>query len=178
MSSTLTAGCGSCGVVTGGGKKIRRKTTKKRKNGCGCKNNFGFFNGFIKNKRRSTLRSKNRSNSQKGGFIPSKKNISKRIHTKNTPFLNTNQKKISKQAGGVFGAVPPFTTNSHSFANVPYNSYNNIGSLENPTNTRILGGTTNPTTESTNTVPPNNTSLLSKYTTVLNNTGVPSPILV
>lgn len=172
MSSTLTASCG--------GKKIRRKTTKKRKIGCGCKKPFSFFTGFIKNKHVSSLRS--RTKSQKGGFIPSKKNISKRIYSKNA-VLNTNQKKISKQSGGVFGAVPPFTTNSHSFANVPYDSYNNIGSLENPINTRIFGGTTNPTstnTESTSTAPINNTTLLSKYSNALNNNNeiVPNPILV
>ena len=40
MSSTSTTDCGGCGVITGGGKKPQRKTTKKRKTDCGCKKAF------------------------------------------------------------------------------------------------------------------------------------------
>lgn len=131
MTSIMSAGCGVCGIMPGGSKKrTQKKKSNKKRKGCNCDNSLKKILFF-------TLRNKKRSTSQKGGFIPSKKHISRRSTSKktNNSFLISKTKKKINQLGGVFGEVFPFSTNSHSFAN--------IGSLENPTNTRLLGGNAN-----------------------------------
>jgi len=127
----MTAGCGVCGVMTGGSKKRtqKNKSNKKRK-GCKCDNSFKKMLFF-------TLRNKKRLTLHKGGFIPSKKHPSRRVYSSNkksnNSFFISKMKKKINQSGGV--ELHPFATNSQSFANV--------GSLENPINTRLSGGNAN-----------------------------------
>ncbi len=131
MTSIMTAGCGACGVMSGGGKKKtqKNKSNKKRK-GCGCDSSLKKILFF-------TLRNKKRSTLKKGGFIPSKKHASRRFYSTNkktnNSFLISKMKKKINQSGGV--ELHPFATNSQSFVN--------IGGLENPLNTRLSGGNAN-----------------------------------
>ena len=127
MSMNMTAGCGACGSMTGGGKrkKSRPRTLRRTfrrtlsRGGCGCMNKGGkkIIGGFTIHK---TVKTNTRS---RPSSLRKKRNITKsRIQT-----------------GGYFGGNPPFETSTHSFGE-NYAPFNNTGGLVNPVNARLNGG--------------------------------------